>query len=148
MIGFTRGNKALPKEYVIELKGVSKMRREQSLQKGNRKPVAPKETASPAVPAEVYDYSHDPVCRLCEKPYAGHPQCQCCNIYCGPNHFQEKAIPYRGKKLCDLCIKAWRRLDEKVGEKVPWLVFKNKADFYSTNDRPVKAWPVAEIDRR
>jgi len=101
----------------------------------------------PAEPVEV-DYISDPVCRLCDSPYAGHPQCQCCSIYCGPGHFQEEVIHYRGHLLCSECIKSWQQLDEKAGQKTPWVVFKNRTDFYNSSGEPIKSWPLAEKARR
>jgi len=93
------------------------------------------------------DYTQDPLCHLCSSPYTRHPQCQCCSIYCGPGHFQEEVFPYRGKKLCALCLKAWQRLDEKVGKEAPWAVFKNRIYYYNADDKPIKPWPVAEEEK-
>ena len=90
------------------------------------------------------DYTSDPVCRLCEKPYAGHPQCQCCSIYCGPGHFQEEVIKYRGHLLCSECKKDWQHLDEKAGVEAPWEVFHKRTAYYNGMGKPTKPWPVAE----
>jgi len=81
---------------------------------------------------EVDDTS-DPVCQLCGVPYAGHLKCQCCSIYCGPNHFQEKVYHYRGKTLCGLCIKAWIHFEKVVGYNVAWDAFLNRNKYYQAD---------------
>lgn len=75
------------------------------------------------------EYTQDPNCRICGVPYAGHPRCASCSIFCGPGHFQELS-PYRGKSLCGLCIEAWKRLEEDVGDNVLWHMFLKMDSFY------------------
>jgi len=76
------------------------------------------------------DYSHDPICRLCGIPYDNHLRCQCCRIFCGPNHFNEGVSHYRGKALCDLCIEEWKALEERVGYKIPWEMALDRNKYY------------------
>ena len=84
------------------------------------------------------DYTQDPVCRICGVLYAKHPQCECCGIYCGPNHFREGVSRYRGHRLCDHCIEAWPALEEKLGRVVLWLPFKNRDREYRAGGRNLK----------
>ena len=87
---------------------------------------------------ESSDYSQDPICRLCEVPYADHPRCQCCGIYCGPNHSHEGVSHYRGKLLCASCIQSWPAMEERVGHKVLWEVFFNRDRYYRADGQPLK----------
>jgi len=76
------------------------------------------------------DYTSDPVCRICGALYSKHLKCQCCNIYCGPNHFQEKVYHYRDKKLCELCIDDWKHFEKAIGYKVDWEIFLGRNNYY------------------
>jgi len=87
---------------------------------------------------ESSDYSQDPICRLCEVPYANHPRCQCCGIYCGPNHFHKGVSYYRGKGLCGMCIRDWVSFERRVGQEVPWEVFLNRDKHYRADGQPLK----------
>lgn len=88
--------------------------------------------------AQRSDYMYDPTCRLCGRPYAGHPRCQCCRILCGLGHFQE-AIPYRGKRLCSLCIEAWKRLEADVGAPISWAMLLKGDSFYQGDGTILRA---------
>jgi len=76
------------------------------------------------------DDTSDPVCRICGTIYSEHLKCQCCTIYCGTDHFQEKVYHYRGKKLCDLCIKDWIHFEKVVGYKVAWDTFLSRNHYF------------------
>ena len=89
---------------------------------------------------EDSDYSQDPNCRLCGAPYAGHPRCQCCGIYCGPGHFREGVSRYRGKALCGLCIEEWEAMEKRVGHKILWEVFLNRDRHYRADGQPLKKY--------
>ena len=79
------------------------------------------------------DYTSDPVCRICGVLYSEHLQCRCCTIYCGPNHFLEEVILYRGKELCDLCIEAWIHFEKVDGHEVAWGAFSGRNKYYRLN---------------
>jgi len=76
------------------------------------------------------DYTQDPICRICGAPYAGHPRCQCCGIFCGPKHFREGVSRYRGKRLCTMCIEEWESMEKRVGHEVLWKVFSDRSNYY------------------
>lgn len=81
------------------------------------------------------DYSHDPTCRLCGVLYDRHARCQCCGIYCGPNHFQEATVPYRNKRLCGLCIAGWTEKEKAAGHSISWETFKKRDKYYPVDDQ-------------
>ena len=92
------------------------------------------------------DYIHDEECRRCGTSYDSHPRCQCCGIYCGPNHFQVRVSSYRGQLLCGLCIGDWERLEKKVGRKVPWEEFPYHNRYYAVDGRRLKAVRHVELE--
>ena len=88
--------------------------------------------------------SRSPICGLCKVPYAAHPQCQRCGIYCGPNHSQENVCRYRGKMLCGQCVHDWAKFEKRIGREVPWEVLSNQAGFYGIEGRSIRPWPGTE----
>jgi len=84
------------------------------------------------------DYTNDPVCRICGVLYSKHIKCQCCNIYCGPKHFQEKVYDYCGKRLCELCIKAWIDFEKVIGYKVDWDTFLSRSKYFRVDGQQMR----------
>ncbi|GEM_PF-4297687 len=60
------------------------------------------------------------VCDVCGSPVKKHPECQACGVVCGDNHVDSLLIEYRGKKLCQHCVQAWKKLELISGKQVDW----------------------------
>ena len=58
----------------------------------------------------------------CGRLMAGHPMCEACSVMAGEGHTC-KLEAFRGKRLCYMCVQAWKHLDKMMGEPSTWKMF-------------------------
>ena len=61
-------------------------------------------------------------CETCNSLMRGHPSCESCNILTGSGHW-ESLSSYRGHRICERCISAWKALDKVARMETKWQHF-------------------------
>lgn len=75
------------------------------------------------VPWEVFR-KETGLCETCDQQMSSHDECETCHILCGVGHTEGKPLRFRGHKLCNYCIQAWRKVELILGRSVEFEEFR------------------------
>jgi len=79
--------------------------------------------AATTLPAAVTVIAEPKECPVCGVPLKGHPKCQGCGILVGLEHIAKESYPYRGRRLCAICLSRWQRMELLAGQVISWPRF-------------------------